>query len=98
MVLEQTLIGVAMGLVMGLFGYFSSREFDPSSGFEGFNYAKIGRTVVIYGAAGALVGYAGDPLTQGRIEAATTSTVFLGELAERAIKGAYKQRKAKQAA
>lgn len=96
MVLEQTVIGIVAGIAFGLVGYFGNRELDPEEGWEGFNYAKIGRTVVVYGAAGAIVGYAGDPITQGNIATATGSTVILGELAERVIKGALRHYNARQ--
>lgn len=92
--LEQIGVGIVAGIVMGLTGYFG-RDFDEDEGvFEDFQPAKFGRTIVIYAAAGAVVGYAGDPLTQGNITAATGSTVVLGELAERLIKRAQKQRRA----
>lgn len=44
--------------------------------FEDFELAKLVRTLVIYGAAGALVGLAGEPLTEGNIVTATGATVF----------------------
>jgi hypothetical protein len=94
-VLTQTVIGLVAGLALGLSGYFGGREYDSDRGlWEQFQYAKIGRTLVIYGAAGALVGYMGEPITQGNIVASTGSTVVLGEIAERLIKGFMKQHSA----
>lgn len=91
-ILRTVGIGLVMGLVYGAAGYLA-RDYDPERGaWEGFEPAKLGRTLVIYGAAGALVGLWGDPLTQDNIVAATGSTVMLGELAERLIKRAMKQR------
>lgn len=91
-VLTQVAIGLVAGLALGLSGYFGGREYDPDRDlWEQFQYAKIGRTLVIYGAAGALVGYMGEPITQGKIIAATGSTVVLGEIAERLAKGLQKR-------
>lgn len=74
-VVEQTAIGIVAGVVFGLYGYLTKADTD-----EGLNLRKLGRTTVIYGAAGAVVGYLGEPLTEGRIEAATASTVVVGEV------------------
>lgn len=94
MVVEQMVIGIVFGIVFGLAGYFSSRDWESTTGFEAFSLVKLGRTVVIYAAAGALVGSMGDPLTQENIVAATGSTVALGEIAERFLKAVVKQRRA----
>lgn len=90
-VLEQALIGVAAGVVWGLYGYFSKREWDPAAGWEQFNVYKIGRTVVVWAAAGALVGYMGEPITEGRIEAATATTAIVGEFFDRLVSGVQRQ-------
>lgn len=66
----------------------TSEEVTTEDGFEDFELAKLFRTLVIYGAAGALVGLSGEPLTEGNIVAATGATVLLGEIAERLVKRA----------
>lgn len=70
-------IGVVTGIVFGLNGYFTKRDPD-----EAFAPRKVARTVVIFGAAGALVGYAGDPLTQANVVAMTGTTAVLGKLVD----------------
>lgn len=92
MTLEQLAIGVLAGAVFGLYGYFTKRDFDPDDGYEDFKWRKIGRTIVVYGAAGALVGAAGEPITAGRVEAATTTTVVLGVVFDSAIAAAQRER------
>jgi NhaP-type Na+/H+ or K+/H+ antiporter len=91
MVLQEIGSGLAAGLVLGFFGYFG-RGWTPDDGFEDFELAKLVRTLVIYGAAGALVGATGEPLTQGNIVDATGATVFLGEVAERVVKRLQRER------
>jgi NhaP-type Na+/H+ or K+/H+ antiporter len=90
MVLQEIGTGLAAGLVLGFFGYLG-RDWTPEDGFEDFVLAKLIRTLVIYGAAGALVGLAGEPLTEGNIVAATGATVFLGEVAEGLFKRAQRE-------
>jgi hypothetical protein len=77
-------------LVLGLLGYVG-RDWTPEDGFEDFELAKLVRTLVIYGAAGALVGLTGERITEGNIIAATGATVFLGEVAERLVKRAQRE-------
>lgn len=75
-VAEKVAIGIIAGAVFGLYGYFTKSERG-----EGFNYRKILRTMVVYGAAGAIVG--GDPtstLSESSVEAATAQTVVLGQV------------------
>lgn len=84
-------IGLVVGVVWGLYGFWSNRQYDPQVGWEQFDVVKLGRTVVVYGAAGAIVGYSGDQLTQGNVAAATAYTMVLGEAAERVIKRVQKQ-------
>lgn len=90
MIIRQIGAGLAAGLVLGFLGYVG-RDWTPEHGFEDFVLAKLIRTLVIYGAAGALVGLAGEPLTEGNIVAATGATVFLGEVTERLVKRAQRE-------
>lgn len=90
MVLQEIGAGLVSGLVLGFFGYLG-RDWTPEDGFEDFELAKLIRTLVIYGVAGALVGLAGEPLTEGNIVTATGATVFLGEVAERLVKRAQRE-------
>lgn len=85
MTFREVAVGLAAGLVLGFLGYVG-RDWDSEDGFEEFELAKLVRTLVIYGAAGALVGFTGDSLTEDNIVAATGATVFLGEVAERLVK------------
>lgn len=77
--IEQAAIGLVAGIVFGLYGIWSKKPPD-----EPINPKKIGRTVVIYGAAGLIVGAGGEPITQGNVAAATASTVVLGEVFDKA--------------
>lgn len=81
---EQTVIGLAAGIFFGVVGFFAKRDkSEDDEGnivYEPWKWSKLLRTMVIYGSAGALVGYYGEPITQGRIEMATMSTIILGEL------------------
>lgn len=65
--------GGLMGLARGIQGWATKRE--PG---EGINYKKLGRTIVIFTAAGVVVALSGDPLTGGNIVQATTVTAILG--------------------
>lgn len=78
--LEQAVIGLVAGVVFGLYGYMTKApEGEP------FDIRKISRTIAVYGAAGLLVGYTGDPITQGNVETATAVTVVLGEVADKGV-------------
>lgn len=70
-------LGLTAGIVFGLNGYFTKH--DPG---EKFNYLKITRTVVVFGAAGVIVAVTGDPITQANITAATGLTVVLGKIVD----------------
>lgn len=77
--LEQIAIGLVAGILFGLFGYVT-KAYDPDQGYESFSIKKASRTTLVYGAAGAIVGYGGDPITAGAIEAELTTTIVLGEI------------------
>lgn len=83
-VVERVVIGLLAGLGFGLYGFFTKREKHPDGTYEGLVWRKLFRTMLVYGAAGALVGYYGDPVTQGRIEMATATTVIVGEAFDKA--------------
>lgn len=72
--IEQIAIGLISGVVFGLYGYLTKSKED-----EPLDYKKLGSTVVVYGAAGAIVGYMGDPVTEEAIVEMTAYTVVLGE-------------------
>lgn len=82
MVVEQLAIGLVAGIVFGLYGYITKAH-DPEKGYESWEWRKATRTTVVYGAAGLVVGYGGDPITQGNIAAATAYTVVLGEIVDK---------------
>lgn len=82
-VVEQVLIGMAAGIFFGVVGFFAKRDKNSDGTYEDWKWRKLFRTVVIYAAAGTLVAYQGEPVTQGRIEMATMSTIILGELFDR---------------
>lgn len=73
--IESVLIGFLAGIVFGLYGYFTK-----SDGDEPLKPKKIARTAIIYGGAGVVVGFHGGEITEQNIEAATASTVVLGEV------------------
>lgn len=79
MVLEQLVIGIALGVFFGLFGY-GTKAYDPDEGYESFSVKKLFRTMVVYGAAGAIVAYGGGEITAGAIEAELPTTIVLGEI------------------
>lgn len=81
-------IGIVAGIIFGLNGYFTKRDAD-----EPFSPKKAARTVVVFGAAGALVGYAGDPLTQSNVIAMTGTTAILGKLVDEWWSWATRQRR-----
>lgn len=97
MAVEQVVIGAVAGVVFGLYGYLTKREWTQDSGFESFNYRKIGRTIVVYAAAGALVGYMGEPITEGRVEAATATTIVVGEVFDRLVSAIQREARRKGA-
>lgn len=82
-VVERVVIGMLAGLGFGLFGFFAKRKKDDGE-YEDFEWRKLARTMVVYGAAGMMVAYSGDRVTQGRVELATTYTVILGEIFDKA--------------
>lgn len=79
------LVGVIAGIVFGLNGYFSKR--DPG---EPFNPRKAIKTIVVFGAAGAIVAFTGDPVTQGNVVAMTGTTAVLGKLVDEWISWALR--------
>lgn len=77
--LEQALIGLVAGILFGVFGYIT-KAYDPDKGYESFSVKKALRTTVVYGAAGLIVGYGGESVTAGAIEAEIPTTIVLGEI------------------
>ena len=78
--IENVIVGLIAGAVFGLYGYFTKHEDG-----ENFDYVKIGRTVVVYGIAGAIVGSRGEPLTEDKVMEATAYTVVLGEIFDKLV-------------
>lgn len=77
--IEQVIIGIMLGVVFGLYGYVTKSEPD-----EPLNPRKVFRTAVVYGAAGAVVGLRGEPVTEAAIVEATALTAVFGEVADKA--------------
>jgi hypothetical protein len=73
-------VGIGAGVAFGLWGYYTKRDPD-----EPFKLAKLLRTVVVFGVAGALVAASEQTeLTQSSIQAQTAYTVVLGKLVDEA--------------
>ena len=78
--LEQILVGLISGAVFGLYGFITKAEDG-----EAISPKKLGRTIVVYGFAGMLVGLSGDPVTEEAVVEATAVTVVLGEVFDKLV-------------
>lgn len=71
--ISSAIIGMAYGVVFGLYGVLTKKPKD-----EKFDPRKITRTILVFGAAGALVSVRGGDLSPAQITSATAETAALG--------------------
>lgn len=77
--LTTVFYGAVMGALYGLFNYATGREQD-----ETFEPKRLGRTVFVWGVAGAIVGASPRPIGEGTIQEQAASIAGLGILFDQA--------------
>lgn len=78
-------LAVVAGVVFGLFGFWS-KGYDPDGAREDFNWKKFAKTILLYGAAGGILGASGTTVTLEATQELVNSSaliIALGEIFER---------------